>query len=60
MSVTVTQPCKRVTHGIDRGTDGLGLGLHQVDVFLVAQGLPEQQLVNGGAATKGDLARQHR
>lgn len=58
MAVTVTQPCERITHCIDHDTNWLRLHLHQVNVFRVAQGLLEQQLVDGG--TKGDLACQHR
>lgn len=33
MSIKVTQPCERVTHGIDRATDGPRLCLDQVNVF---------------------------
>src|SRR5207342_878172 len=42
--------------GVDRGAYGLCRGLHQVDVFGVAQRLLEQQLVDGRAAAEGDLA----
>jgi len=45
-----------MTRGVDRGADGLCLGLHQVDVFGAAQRLLEQQLVDGRAAAKGDPA----
>ena len=56
LAVALAEPRQRVADGVHRGADGLGLCLHQVDVFGVAQRLLEQQLVDGRAAAERDLS----
>jgi hypothetical protein len=56
--LAVTEPGQRLTDG--GGADLLGLCLYQVDIFGVAKWLLEEELVNGGAAVKCNLARQRR
>jgi len=46
-----------LTDGVGSGADLLGLCLDQVYVFGVTKRLLEEQLVDGGAAAKRDLAR---
>ena len=59
-SVALAQPRERVTNGIDCGADGLRLCLHQIDVFRIAQGFPEEQLVDRRPTTNGNLSHQCR
>ena len=44
----------------ERLADGLGLGLDQIDVFGVARGRSEVELVQGGTATEEHAVRQLR
>ena len=57
LPVALAEPRQGIADRIDRRADGLGLCLHQVDVFRIAQRLLEQQLVDGRAAAEGDLVR---
>ena len=57
LALAVAEPRKSLTDGVGSGADLLGLCLDQVYVFGVAKRLLEEQLVNGGAAAKRDLAR---
>jgi hypothetical protein len=41
LALALAQPRERIANGIHRGADGLCVGLHQVDVFGVAQRLLE-------------------
>ena len=56
LALALAQPRERIADGVDRGADGLGLRLHQIDIFGVAQRLLEQQLVDGRATAEGDLS----
>jgi hypothetical protein len=41
LALALAQPRERIANGVHRGADGLCVGLHQVDVFGVAQRLLE-------------------
>ena len=53
-----TQPRQALANAIYCFPDTPRLGLHEVNIFRVAQGLLEQQLVDCSAAAKGDLSSQ--
>jgi len=60
VAMEVAEPRQRLANRVDRRANPLRADLHQVDILRVAQRLSEQQLVDCGAAAKGDPAFQLR
>jgi hypothetical protein len=53
-----TQPRQALANAIHCFPDTPRLGLHEVNIFRVAKGPLEQQLIDCSAAAKGDLSGQ--
>ena len=57
-TIALTEPGESFAYPINGRADRFHLRLHEIDVFRVAQRFFEQQLVNGRAASKRNLALQ--